>query len=100
MKESLWESKPEIEGQWRSRNSAVDGGRVNSGMESEPSDARRAVGDVGGDEARDRRAVVVAKAKGDKIVNQEESGASGTAATDSFKSSIVRTARDVLEGSD
>ena len=40
-RESLWESKPEMEGERGSRNPAVDGRRVNGGTESQTGNARR-----------------------------------------------------------
>jgi hypothetical protein len=44
--------------------------------------------------------MVVTKAKGNKIIEQEKSGANGSAATDNFKSGTVQTAGDMPKGSD
>ena len=73
VRESLGKSKPEIERERGSRNPAVDGRRVNSGTESKTGDARMAVGGVVGDGTGDGSAMVVTKAKGNKIIKQEKS---------------------------
>ena len=43
---------------------------------------------------------LVAKTKGDKIVDEEEGGANGGAATASFKSGVARAARNMPKRSD
>ena len=52
-------------------------------------------GGVSHDGAGDWGPIVVAKSKGNKMINKGKSGANGGATTASFESSIVRTARDM-----
>jgi hypothetical protein len=88
-RESLGEGEPEIEGERWSGKPGVDGRRIHSRAEGKIGDTRRAGRSVSSDGASDGGALVVAKTKGYKIIDEEESGANRSAAAGSLKSSVV-----------
>ena len=95
LEESLRKGKPKLEGVRRKRETAVDGGRIDSRAESEKRNPGGTVGEVVGDGVSDGHTKVVTKTKGNKIVDKEKSGTDTRAAASSFESSIVGAARDV-----
>ena len=72
--------------------------RVDGGAEGKIRDTSRAGGGVNSDRTGDRGIIKVAKADGDEVVDKEESGANGEAATAGFERSVVRTAGNMSRG--
>ena len=99
-RESLGEGEPEIEGERGKRDPAVDDRRTDGRAAGKAGDASRAGGNVVGNGAADGGAMVVAKTKGNEIVDEKESREKGGAATTGFDSGVARAAGNAPKGSD
>ena len=101
IKEGLGEGEPEVEGERGNRIPAVDGRRIDGKEEGKiTGDASGASEDVVANGIADGGAMVVAKTKGDKIVDEKESRGNGGAATTSFESGVARAAGNMTAGGD
>jgi hypothetical protein len=98
-RKSLGKGEPEIEGEGWNGKSGVDGRWIHSRAEGKIGDTRRAGRSVSSDGASDGGALVIAKTKGDKIIDKKEGGANRSAAAGSLKSSVVGTTWNMPKGS-